>query len=340
VYVAVPEANLRDRVAAVYSKTGTAKMGEKLEVLDRQKRFVRVRTMRNEEGWIELRSLVTDDVFEAFQKLAEENRNILVQGHGVARATLNIHVTPSRVSDKLYQLTENEKVEILKRATGERVNPQQTAAKQPVLTPKPKPDAKASASVSDAKPAESAPKAYDDFWLVRNKEGHVGWVLARMIDLDVPVEVAQYAEGQRIQGAFVLNTVEDSEKGKQAQYLVLFSEPKDGLPYDFDQARVFSWNLKRHRYETAYRERNIVGSFPVKVTNEEFGAEGVMPVFYIRKKNEDGTVTERRYRLIGNIVRQVYAPGEEKQKAALARPKAEKSEKGSAKRGKNTHPKP
>jgi hypothetical protein len=136
--------------------------------------------------------------------------------------------------------------------------------------------------------------------------------------------VAQYSEGQRIQGAFVLNTVDDSEKGKQGQYLLLFSQNKDGLPYDFDQVRVFSWNLKKHRYETAYRERNVMGYLPVKVANEDFGQEGTMPVFYIRKKNEDGSVTERHYRLIGNIVRQVYGPGEENRKAAAARPKTEK----------------
>jgi hypothetical protein len=36
-----------------------------------------------------------------------------------------------------------------------------------------------------------------------------------------------------------------------------------------------------------------------------------MPVFTIRKQNEDGSVSERKYRVIGNIVRQVLAPGEQ-----------------------------
>jgi hypothetical protein len=33
-----------------------------------------------------------------------------------------------------------------------------------------------------------------------------------MIDLDVPLDVAQYAEGQRIVAFFVLNQVQDGDK--------------------------------------------------------------------------------------------------------------------------------
>ena len=34
-YVAAPQANLRDRVAAVYNKTGTVRNGEKVQILDK-----------------------------------------------------------------------------------------------------------------------------------------------------------------------------------------------------------------------------------------------------------------------------------------------------------------
>ena len=89
-----------------------------------------------------------------------------------------------------------------------------------------------------------------------------------------------------------------------------------GIPYDFNQVRVFTWNLKRHRYETGYREHYIIGYFPAEVSTENFGKEGTMPVFTIRKQNTDGSISERKYRVIGNIVRQVLAPGEQPQPAA------------------------
>jgi len=177
----------------------------------------------------------------------------------------------------------------------------------------------------------------DDWWLVRDQQGHVGWVLAHMVDLDIPLDVAQYAEGQRIQAAFVLNTVQDEEKGTIPQYLVLLNENKDGIPYDFNQVRVFTWNLKKHRYETGYREHYIVGYFPAGVSTENFGNEGTMPVFTIRKQNVDGSISDRKYRVIGNIVRQVLAPGEQPQQAAHSPDEPKKKESP----GKNaTHSKP
>ena len=130
-----------------------------------------------------------------------------------------------------------------------------------------------------------------------------------MVDLDVPLDVAQYAEGQRIVAFFVLNEVQDDDK-KVPQYLMVLTEPKDGLPFDFNQFRVFTWNVRRHRYETAYRER-IEGVLPVTVSHEDFGKEGVLPMFTVKVLDDDGKTSERKYKLNTPIVRRVLAPGEE-----------------------------
>jgi SH3-like domain-containing protein len=383
VYVATPQLVLRDRVAAVYNKVGTAKNGERLEVLERAKRFVRVRTPRGEEGWVEQRNLADPDVYDGFQKLAADNKSALVQGKGKTRAELNMHLTAARDGETLYQLSDAEQVDILARTTGERLTTQEIAAKQqtearealyqrqvedakkkadreaekykkkiktkttvdlkqPTVAPpsgwdqKTPPEVlltdeqKAARALKNKGKEENALKPFDDWWLVRNKEGKVGWVLARMIDLDIPLEIAQYAEGQRVMGAYVLNTIKDDEKGDVAQYLVVLNEPKDGTPWDFSQLRVFSWNRAKHRYETAYRERNLVGYFPVKTGTEDFGKEGVLPTFTVRKKNEDGTITDRKYRMIGPIVREVKSEGEPKA-ASSALTKAEREARKSKK---------
>ena len=51
-YVSAPQANLRDHVATVYNRVGTLNNGDRVEVLERQKLFVRVRTAQKVEGWV------------------------------------------------------------------------------------------------------------------------------------------------------------------------------------------------------------------------------------------------------------------------------------------------
>src|SRR5207253_10544098 len=123
-------------------------------------------------------------------------------------------------------------------------------------------------------------------------------------DVDVPLEIAQYAAGQRIVASFVLNQVADGEKNI-SQYLVLLTENKDGMPFDYNQIRVFTWNVRRHRYETAYRERNLNGVLPVTVSHEDFGKEGDLPTFVLRVKDPAGNVTERKYKMNTPIVKRV-----------------------------------
>ena len=297
-YVSAPQVSLRDRVAAVYNKVGLVKNGERLEVLDRDRRFVKVRSADGAEGWMEQRFLVNESVYNQIQKLTQDSQNDPVQGQGTTRNDTNLHVEPGRDAEHLFQISTGEKVLLLRRSTAEKSG--STAAPVRAST---KPDEK-----KVSKPIVSQP-VIEDWWLVRDTHGRVGWVLARMVDLDVPLEVAQYAEGQRIVAYFVLDEVHDGEK-KVAQYLTILTEPKDGLPFDFNQIRVFTWNVKRHRYETAYRER-LQGSLPVTVAHERFEKEGTLPTFVIRVKDDTGNVSERKYKLNTPIVRRVLAPGEE-----------------------------
>jgi len=296
-YVSVPQAILRDHVSAVFSKTGVVKNGDRVQILERERRFARVRTASGAEGWIEQRSLVPQSVYDGFQKLVQQEQTAPVQAAGTTRNDTNIHLDPGRETEHLYQLNQSSKVSILKRATAEKIVPGAIA--------------KPSTGKNESKPAPMQ----EDWWLNRDADGRVGWVLARMVDLDVPLEIAQYAEGQRTVAFFVLNQVTDGDK-KVPQYLVVLTEPKDGLPFDFDQVRVFTWNVKRHRYETAYREHNHNGVLPVTVSHEDFGKEGTLPVFILHVKDDDGNLSERKYKMNTPIVRRVLAPGEAKETSA------------------------
>src|SRR5438445_3522912 len=163
-YVSAPQVTLRDQLSQVFNRVGTAKNGDRVEVLDREKRFAKIRTTTGLEGWVEQRYLVTQQVYDGFQKLAAEEKNSPVEGTAATRNDTNLHVEPGRDTEHLYQLLQGAKVSVLKRGTVEK-----TISGGTVKAP--------AANAKDTKPME-------DWWLVRDSQAHVGWVLGRMIDLD------------------------------------------------------------------------------------------------------------------------------------------------------------
>jgi hypothetical protein len=112
----------------------------------------------------------------------------------------------------------------------------------------------------------------EDWWLARDSAGHTGWLLSGRVDVDVPDEIGTFAEGQRTIGAYLIAKVFDPKSTLPDQmvpeYVALMSPPKAGLPFDFDQVRVFTWSVQHHRYETAYRLHPINGYLPLKLSSE------------------------------------------------------------------------
>lgn len=337
VYVSAPQAVLRDHISAVFTKRGLVKNGERLDVLERERRFLRVRTASGVEGWIEQRYVVPEQVYQGFEKLRQESQKEPVQGTGTTRHDTNLHLEPGRETEHLFQLNQGSSVSLLERAIAPRIAssappPRPAPATDgsaglpaapstvPSSTPSTAPAPPAAPSAVPAPAGEPAAPAMEDWWLVRDPEGQVGWVLSHMVDVDVPLEIAQYAEGQRLVAFFVLDQVSDLDK-KVPQYLVLLTEPKDGMPFDFNQLRVFTWNLRRHRYETAYREHGLRGFLPVAVSQQDFGKEGTLPVFALRVKDDQGNWNERKYKLNTPIVRRILAPGEQRAPPARRSPK-------------------
>ena len=302
-WVSAPQAVLRDRVATVYSQTGRVRNGERVQVLEKmqKKPFVRVRSARGEEGWIQDRFLVDQQTFDQLGQLAEHFKAAPSQAAGVIRTQASMHVTPGRKTEHLYLLNENDKVDLLERQIADRNG---AALKEPA--------GDASASDEPAEPdAKTAPApVLEDWWLVRDSQKRVGWVLGRLLYVDAPIEIAQYAEGQRIVAFFKLDEVDDRGT-KVPEYLVLLTENKDGLPYDFDQVRTFVWNTRRHRYEGGYRDHHLFGVLPAEMGSENFPDEGPIRTFVLRFKDESGTIHEQKYKFTTPKVQRVLAPGEQ-----------------------------
>ena len=374
VYVLAKQTYLRDRVAAVSNRVAMVQNGERLELLERGRRFLRVKTEKGEVGWIEEHAVVNPDVVTGFQQLQKGHTHDPIVATGVLRDDGYLHLKPGRDTDRYYLLPEGDKLQLLLRASVPKaIGPQasgtassyaekpssakktsakaqsaappgknasdaaqaQAADRPPLPPPPPAPPLTPTAGATrapEAAPITSGgatapgepplPVPMEDWWLVRNSQGKVGWVMSRRVDVDVPDEIDGFAEGQRIVAAYVLRKVTDPDSNfadKEApEYVTVLNPYEDGLAYDFNQVRVFTWNLRKHRYETAFRQRKLQGFLPVTVTTEMLDKAGPVPVFSFKQGIGDSvtidpdtgaarpTSTETlTYRLDGQQVRKV-----------------------------------
>jgi hypothetical protein len=298
VYVSARQTYLHDRVAAVSNRVAEVANGQQLEVLEHSRRFLKVKTEKNEIGWIEERAVIDGKAHDAFVELASQHKRDPLVANGTLRDDIYLHILPGRDAEHFYLLTANAKVEMLARASV----PKTGAPGMGAVSRQPAQGVQAAGKAPVAAKAPSAPVQPDaeaapleDWWLVRDSQGHTGWLLAGRLDVDVPDEIGTYAEGQRIVGAYILKKVTDPEAStpnhEVPEYVTVLSPMKAGLPFDFDQVRVFTWSIKHHRYETAFRLHPIAGYLPVR-TGFEQGPGGTQPVFSFQISNGSTIVTD------------------------------------------------
>jgi SH3-like domain-containing protein len=359
VYLTARQASLRDRVAAVSNRTGMAQNGDRLVVLEHARRWVKVRTPRGEVGWIEEKLTANQDTADRFDQLRQQNEHDPVVATASARDEVYLHVAPGRETEHFFLLAEGDPLSLIRRATVAKAATPGAAA--PKLQPKPLPVSTKGAVAAAPAPDAPLPPVMEDWWLVRDKKGDTGWIYSHMIDVTEPDALSRYAEGQRIVGAYLLANAEDPESNMVnngqtvtsiPQYVTVLSPPKAGLPYDFNQVRVFTWNTKKHRYETAFREKNIAGYLPVELGpkkdpySKAANAAIPLPGFTYRVLAADAPIptpdpvtgeikpartVAKTYRLEGNLCRRIVQPGVPS--PAEAHPDAETEKKAEAKRG-------
>jgi hypothetical protein len=311
----------------------TLKHGDRVEIIQRRRKFIRVRTASGAEGWTEESQLLNSAEMADLKDLALRAAKLPSQGTATSFNTLNVHTQPAAGSPGFLQIKEGEKFDVL----AEIEIPHMSVTRQPLIPPveKKKPPPKKPPKQGKLAPppaplppgppanwlelsksdrdeeapeeAEAKPVVNERWSLVRTAGGPCGWVLSRRANMAIPDEVAQYAERRRIVSYFPLGYVEDGDQKKPVWLWTTVGGAHQG--YDFDSFRVFVWSLKRHRYETAYIERNLTGHLPVLLVKDVDygagkGAAGKYPGFSICTERADGQLHRREFALLGNIVRQ------------------------------------
>jgi len=264
--VVAKNASLRMRNSSTSRTLRVLDTGEKVEVLELRDNWYRVRYGPDVQGWMEESTVVTNDTKNKIQQLVAASQNEEPQNTAVLKQEANFRLEPGRTTSIIHRLDSGTKVEVLERVT----------------LPRPG--------------KESA----HDIWLkVRPKPTEVGWVLANALEFDIPADVSQYSEEYTYAAVKTLNRVQDSIAGQINWYIVGERRPSHDPNVDFEGIRVFTWNMKKHRYETAFRTKGLRGVSPLEV-----GQAGVNPTFRIYELAEDGTTKiPHDYEIYGVIVR-------------------------------------
>jgi len=336
-YVGPAALNLRSDIPTQSATVATVKHGDRLEILQQRRSFLRVRAPNGTEGWTDQRQLLAVEDMAALRSLAKRAAAMPPQGRATTDGDLRVHMQPASKSPSFLTIKENQKVDVLTHIARTRTElprkplvppPVKKAkagkkpAKAPQYPPPPMPappapppnwlDLSKTDSPEDESPAENrnpaAPEPTDDWSLVRALDGQTGWVLTRRLRMAIPDEVAQYAEGHRIVSYFSLGTVQDGDQQKDTW---LWTTLSGARPYDFDSFRVFVWSVRRHRYETEYIERNLIGYAPVEIRPVRFSAGKGQSApsgeeyagFSVCIEKKDGQRHRRQYAVLNTVVR-------------------------------------
>lgn len=250
-YAGNRQVTLQSAMAQVHEPVAIVNFGDRLEVLQRYQDQVQVRTMAGVAGWVSEHDLLSADLWQKAGDLEVKAAAMPVQARGHTRSLSNLHIEAGREAARIRQVSKGVPVGLLERESLETPNAPSANEEEVAVEP------------SESKK--------EDWWLVQvhpaDQNPLAGWILGRLISLDVPPPLPDYASSavMRIVGWFELNRVADASGKPKPQYLVVGTHGPEGQPCDFTLMRVYTWGAKRQRYETAFVKSNICGKLPVRV---------------------------------------------------------------------------
>ena len=302
-YVSERTLTLLSSVAQVHEQIGVLYYGERVDVLARRNDNAKVRTSNGTIGWVDGRYLMEPELWERSVKLLAQTKSMTVQARGRTKTTTNLRVEPGRTEPRLYQFGRGTEVEVFGRAVADWVQVTDEKEVASDSEPQKKEDWYLVQGVATRPPGEGVVRNSAVTTTTQPGDQTIpiaGWVVARFISLDLPDPVREGTSAANVRAIawFELNRVTDAE-GAHPQYLVAGTRSGEGAPCDFTTLRVFTWNPKKTRYETAYIENDLCGTLPIQLGQSAKGE----PEFRFHVMERDKP--ERVYRLIQTVVRRI-----------------------------------
>src|SRR5688500_18130107 len=269
-------AQIRTSYAVVAADLLEVKRGERLDVVD-QVEFekvlwyrVRARDEAKTEGWIEAQNVITNDVLEKSQKLAEDFKDVPPQAAGLLRAASNLRLVPDMSAENvLFKLANGSSFEIMdwKYVPKQEVADVDDAAKGEQKQAKRTRNEEIEAAKEEGEP-EKLDDKYDIWYQVRLdpsvSPAPAGWLFGRQVELQVPSDLVLYLHNnrkfvtwQRLDTDQTSRTVSTDKMSAPGNWVVLSRsnvvKAIDGVEADFDGILVRAFDKYDQRYYPVWR---------------------------------------------------------------------------------------
>src|SRR5712692_1481987 len=320
-YVSERSTTLWSSIAQVREPIDVLHYGDRVDVMSRHNDNVKVRTVGGAIGWVDARLLLEPALWQRSVKLLTAVKAMPVQARGRTKVQTNLRVEPGRTQPRLYQFGRGVPVEVVARTVADWVQVSDERENREAQESK-KEDWFLVRGLATRPPGEASARSSESNTTTQPGDQTVpiaGWVVARFVELDLPEPVREGMASANVRATawFELNRVA-TPSGDKPQYLVAGTRSAEGQLCDFTVLRVYTWNQKRTRYETAFIANNLCGQMPIRLGK---GPKGE-PEFRFRQMA--GAKEERVYRMTQTVVRRVREPGDAGRKSAPASAKAAK----------------
>ena len=316
-YISERSVTLWSSVAQVREPIDTLHYGDRVDVMSRRNDSVKVRTVSGVVGWVDSRLLLEPALWQRSVRLLNSAKPMPVQARGRTKVQTNLRVEPGRTAPRLYQFGRGVPIEVVARGVADWVQgDEHENARENDAQEKKKEDWFLVRGLATRPPGEVSARTSESNTTTQPGDQTIpiaGWVVARFVELDLPDPVREGMASANVRPIawFELNRVA-SPSGDRPQYLVAGTRSSEGQACDFTTLRVYTWNQKRTRYETAFIENNLCGQMPIRLD------KGPKDEPEFRFRQMEGTKEERVYRLTQTVVRRVREPGDVPRKSAKA----------------------
>lgn len=135
-YVAPERLNLRRELTEKNNAVAVLNHGDRVDIIDVRRRFVKVRTAKGQEGWVDSLQLLSQDQMDQIRR--DDQRFLALPSEGSAGVyeALNIHIEPSRQSPAFVKIPEGGSVAVL----AHKLEPKITAPLRPPTFERPQPE--------------------------------------------------------------------------------------------------------------------------------------------------------------------------------------------------------